>query len=156
MPDLGLACPAACPKPCRPMPNSFGKIFSISTWGESHGPSVGVVIDGVPPALPLNESEVQADLDRRRPGQSEITTPRKEADAVEFLSGLFEGRTTGHPIAMLVRTPTPGPGPTTRCAGLSGPRTPISLTRPNMASAIIAAADAPPRAKPSAVWPPAP
>ena len=85
------------------MPNSFGKIFSISTWGESHGPSVGVVIDGCPPMLPLTQAEVQADLDRRRPGQSDITTPRKEADAVEFLSGLFEGRTTGHPIAMLVR-----------------------------------------------------
>ncbi len=85
------------------MPNSFGKLFQISTWGESHGPSVGVVIDGCPPALPLTEAEVQADLDRRRPGQSDITTPRKEADAVEFLSGLFEGRTTGQPLAMLVR-----------------------------------------------------
>ena len=85
------------------MPNSFGKLFSISTWGESHGPAVGVVIDGCPPALPLTASEVQAELDRRRPGQSDITTPRKEADAVEFLSGLFEGRTTGHPLAMLVR-----------------------------------------------------
>ncbi len=84
------------------MPNSFGKLFSISTWGESHGPAVGVVIDGCPPLLPLTESEVQADLDRRRPGQSDITTPRKEADTVEFLSGLFEGRTTGHPLAMLV------------------------------------------------------
>ena len=85
------------------MPNSFGKLFSISTWGESHGPSVGVVIDGCPPALPLAESEIQAELDRRRPGQSDITTPRKEADAVEILSGLFEGRTTGHPLALLVR-----------------------------------------------------
>ena len=85
------------------MPNSFGKLFSISTWGESHGPSVGVVVDGCPPALPLTEAEVQADLDRRRPGQSDITTPRKEADTVEFLSGVFEGRTTGHPLAMLVR-----------------------------------------------------
>jgi chorismate synthase len=85
------------------VPNSFGKLFSISTWGESHGPSVGVVIDGCPPSLPLTEAEVQAELDRRRPGQSDITTPRKEADAVEFLSGLFEGRTTGQPLAMLVR-----------------------------------------------------
>lgn len=85
------------------MPNSFGKLFQISTWGESHGPSVGVVIDGCPPQLPLTESEVQSELDRRRPGQSDITTPRKEADTVEFLSGLFEGRTTGHPLAMLVR-----------------------------------------------------
>lgn len=85
------------------VPNSFGKLFQISTWGESHGPSVGVVVDGCPPALPLTEAEIQADLDRRRPGQSDITTPRKEADAVEFLSGIFDGRTTGQPLAMLVR-----------------------------------------------------
>ncbi len=85
------------------MPNTFGKLFTISTWGESHGPTVGVVVDGCPPRLPLTEAEVQADLDRRRPGQSDITTPRKEEDKVEFLSGLFEGRTTGHPLAMLVR-----------------------------------------------------
>lgn len=85
------------------MPNTFGKLFSISTWGESHGPTVGVVIDGCPPGLPLTAAEVQAELDRRRPGQSDITTPRKEADAVEILSGLFEGRTTGQPLAMLVR-----------------------------------------------------
>jgi len=87
----------------RAVSNSFGKLFRITTWGESHGPSVGVVIDGCPPRLPLAEADVQAELDRRRPGQSRITTPRKEADTVEFLSGLFEGRTTGHPLAMLVR-----------------------------------------------------
>ena len=85
------------------MSNSFGHLFRISTWGESHGPSIGVVIDGCPPRLPLAEAEVQAELDRRRPGQSDITTPRKEADKVEFLSGVFEGRTTGQPLAMLVR-----------------------------------------------------
>jgi chorismate synthase len=85
------------------VPNSFGKLFTISTWGESHGPSVGVVIDGCPPRLPLTQAGVQAELDRRRPGQSDITTPRKEADTVEFLSGLFEGATTGQPLAMLVR-----------------------------------------------------
>jgi len=85
------------------VPNSFGKLFTVSTWGESHGPTVGVVIDGCPPRLPLTEAEVQAELDRRRPGQSEITTPRKEADKVEFLAGIFEGCTTGHPLAMLVR-----------------------------------------------------
>ena len=83
--------------------NSFGKLFTATTWGESHGPSVGVVVDGCPPGLPLEAAEIQADLDRRRPGQSDITTPRKEADTVEILSGLFEGRTTGHPLAMLVR-----------------------------------------------------
>lgn len=85
------------------MPNTFGKLFTIATWGESHGPAVGVVIDGCPARLLLTEAEVQAELDRRRPGQSDITTPRKEADKVEFLSGLFEGVTTGHPLAMLVR-----------------------------------------------------
>jgi chorismate synthase len=85
------------------VPNSFGKLFTITTWGESHGPTVGVVIDGCPPRLPLTEAEVQVELDRRRPGQSEITTPRKEEDRVEFISGMFDGRTTGHPLAMLVR-----------------------------------------------------
>ena len=85
------------------MPNSFGHLFRITTWGESHGPSIGVVVDGCPPRLPLTEADIQADLDRRRPGQSDITTPRKEADKVEFLSGLFDGRTTGQPLAMLVR-----------------------------------------------------
>lgn len=85
------------------MPNSFGKLFSITTWGESHGGGVGVVIDGCPPRLPLSAAEIQADLDRRRPGQSDITTPRKEADEVIILSGLYEGRTTGAPISMMVR-----------------------------------------------------
>jgi chorismate synthase len=85
------------------VPNTFGKLFTIATWGESHGPAVGVVIDGCPARLPLTEAEVQSELDRRRPGQSDITTPRKEEDKIEFLSGLFEGATTGHPLAMLVR-----------------------------------------------------
>lgn len=98
----GLACRRASTNAgC--VPNSFGKLFTISTWGESHGPSVGVVIDGCPPRLPLTQAEVQAELDRRRPGQSDITTPRKEADTVEFLSGIFEDTTTGQPLAMLVR-----------------------------------------------------
>lgn len=85
------------------MPNSFGKLFTISTWGESHGPGIGVVIDGCPPRLPITTAEIQAELDRRRPGQSDIVTPRKEADAVEILSGVYEGRTTGTPIALWVR-----------------------------------------------------
>ena len=84
------------------MPNSFGKFFTITTWGESHGSSVGVLVDGCPPGLPLAESEIQAELDRRRPGQSDITTPRKEADAVRIIAGHFEGKTTGAPLAMLV------------------------------------------------------
>jgi chorismate synthase len=85
------------------MPNSFGKLFSISTWGESHGPGIGVVVDGCPPRLPLTPVDIQVELDRRRPGQSDIVTPRKEADAVEILSGVYEGRTTGTPIALWVR-----------------------------------------------------
>ncbi len=85
------------------MGSTFGHLFRISTWGESHGGGVGVVIDGCPPRIPLCEEDLQRDLDRRRPGQSEITTPRKEADQAEILSGTFEGLTLGSPIAILVR-----------------------------------------------------
>jgi chorismate synthase len=92
------------------MPNTFGKLFTLSTWGESHGAAVGVVIDGCPPGLPLAEADIQPDLDRRKPGQSSITTPRREADAVEILSGVFEGKTTGAPISMLVRNGDARPG----------------------------------------------
>jgi chorismate synthase len=84
------------------MANSFGKLFTISTWGESHGGGLGVVIDGCPPGLPIDAAEIQADLDRRRPGQSDLTTQRKEADAVTILSGVFEGRTLGTPVALAV------------------------------------------------------
>lgn len=92
------------------MPNSFGKFFEITTWGESHGAGIGVVVDGCPPRLPLAAEEIQAELDRRRPGQSDIVTPRKEEDRVEILSGLFEGRTTGTPISMWVRNSDQRPG----------------------------------------------
>ena len=85
------------------MGNSFGKLFRISSWGESHGGGIGVVIDGCPPRLPLSVDDIQPDLERRRPGQSKLTTPRDEADQVEILSGIFEGLTLGTPIAMLVR-----------------------------------------------------
>ena len=85
------------------MGNTFGKLFSITTWGESHGPALGVVIDGCPPGLPLQVIDIQSALDRRRPGQSTITSPRAEADQVEILSGVFEGRTLGTPIGLLIR-----------------------------------------------------
>ncbi|MFN7138087.1 MAG: chorismate synthase [Limisphaerales bacterium] len=85
------------------MANSFGHLFRISTWGESHGGGVGVVIDGCPPRLELSEADIQPDLDRRRPGQSKIVTPRKEADAIQILSGVFEGKTLGTPISMWVK-----------------------------------------------------
>lgn len=85
------------------MGNTFGHLFRISTFGESHGGGVGVVIDGCPPLVSIDSGEIQAELDRRRPGQSKITTPRKEADTCEILSGVFEGKTLGTPIAILVR-----------------------------------------------------
>lgn len=85
------------------MSSSFGSLFRISTFGESHGGGVGVVVDGCPPRLAIDEAVIQADLDRRRPGQSRLVTQRDEADQVEILSGVFEGYTTGTPIALLVR-----------------------------------------------------
>ncbi len=85
------------------MANTFGHLFRITTWGESHGGGVGVVVDGCPPRLKLTETDIQPDLDRRRPGQSRIVTPRKEADTVQILSGTFEGKTLGTPISMWVR-----------------------------------------------------
>lgn len=86
--------------------STFGTAFSITTWGESHGAGVGVVIDGCPAGLSLSESDIQAFLDRRRPGQSVYTTPRKESDTVSILSGIFEGKTTGTPISLVVYNET--------------------------------------------------
>src|ERR671930_26538 len=84
------------------MGNTFGHLFRITTWGESHGGGVGVVIDGCPPRLALAEEDIQRELDRRRPGQSKVTTPRQEEDRCQILSGVFEGRTLGSPISILV------------------------------------------------------
>ncbi|MCS1411270.1 MAG: Chorismate synthase [Verrucomicrobia subdivision 3 bacterium] len=84
------------------MGNTFGEIFRLTTWGESHGGGIGVVVDGCPPKIPLTEADIQPDLDRRRPGQSKIVTPRDEKDQVKILSGTFEGLTLGTPISMLV------------------------------------------------------
>jgi chorismate synthase len=85
------------------MSSSFGQLFTITTFGESHGPAVGVVVDGMPPGITVDAADIQRELDRRRPGQSALTTQRQEADRVEVLSGIFEGVTLGTPIAMLVR-----------------------------------------------------
>lgn len=85
------------------MGNTFGQLFRVTTWGESHGGGVGVVVDGCPPRLPLTEADIQPDLDRRRPGQSKIVTPRKETDTIAILSGTFEGQTLGTPISLLVK-----------------------------------------------------
>ena len=82
--------------------NSFGEAFRFTTWGESHGPAIGCVVDGVPPRIPLAAEELQVWLDARKPGQSRFTTQRREADQVQILSGLFEGRTTGTPISLVI------------------------------------------------------
>ena len=82
--------------------NTFGHVFRFSTWGESHGPALGAVVDGCPPGIPLSESDIQPFLDRRRPGQSKFTTQRQEPDTVKILSGVFEGRTTGTPISLMI------------------------------------------------------
>ena len=80
----------------------YGKHFQISTWGESHGKALGVVVDGCPAGIPLTEADIQKFLDRRKPGQNRYSTPRKEDDAVEILSGVFDGKTTGTPISLVV------------------------------------------------------
>ncbi|MDW8291427.1 MAG: chorismate synthase, partial [Armatimonadota bacterium] len=84
------------------MGSTFGHLFRITTFGESHGKAVGVVVDGCPPQLPLCEEEIQRELDRRRPGQSKLVTQRRESDTVHILSGVFEGKTLGTPICLLV------------------------------------------------------
>ena len=83
--------------------STYGNIFKITTWGESHGKALGVVVDGCPAGLKLNEDDIQKFLNRRKPGQSKYTTQRKEDDKVEILSGVFEGKTTGTPISMIVK-----------------------------------------------------
>ena len=85
------------------MGNTFGKIYKISTYGESHGKSIGVVIDGCPSGIEIDTNYIQSELDRRKPGQSKITTPRKENDLIEVLSGVFEGKSTGAPISLQIK-----------------------------------------------------
>src|SRR5919107_5929063 len=82
--------------------NTFGTLFRFTSWGESHGPAIGVVVDGVPPRLPLAEADIQHWLDKRRPGQSRFTTQRREPDEVRILSGVFEGLTTGAPVSLVI------------------------------------------------------
>ena len=82
--------------------NSFGHLFRFTTWGESHGPAIGCVVDGCPPRIPLSEADIQTFLDKRRPGTSRFVTQRNEPDAVKILSGVFEGQTTGTPISLLI------------------------------------------------------
>ena len=83
--------------------NTFGRVFTVTSFGESHGPAIGCVVDGCPPGLALSVEDIQQDLDRRKPGTSRHVTQRQESDTVEILSGVFEGKTTGTPIALLIR-----------------------------------------------------
>src|SRR3954451_17354745 len=83
--------------------NTLGKLYCVTSFGESHGPAIGCVVDGCPPGLPLSEADIQQELDRRKPGTSRHVTQRRESDTVEILSGVFEGRTTGTPIALRIR-----------------------------------------------------
>ena len=82
--------------------NTFGKIFRFTTWGESHGPAIGCIVDGCPPNISIKEQDIQIELDKRKPGQSKFTTQRKEDDKVQILSGVFEGKTTGTPISLII------------------------------------------------------
>ena len=92
------------------MGNTFGHLFRVTTWGESHGAAIGVVIDGCPPLLPLSEADIQPDLDRRAPGQSALVTQRKESDTVRILSGVFEGKTLGTPVSLAIDNEDMRPG----------------------------------------------
>jgi chorismate synthase len=94
----------------RTVGNTFGHLFRVTTWGESHGAAIGVVVDGCPPLLPLHEADIQPDLDRRAPGQSALVTQRKESDTVRIMSGVFEGRTLGTPISLMIVNEDMRPG----------------------------------------------
>ena len=83
--------------------STFGRKFTVTTWGESHGKALGAVVDGCPAGLPLTEEDIQLYLNRRKPGQSRYTTARREGDTVEILSGVFEGKTTGTPVSLMIR-----------------------------------------------------
>ena len=121
--------------------NTFGTLFRLTTFGESHGPGIGGIIDGMPAGIPVDLDFIQSELNRRKPGQSALTTPRKENDCVELLSGVFDGRTTGCPIGFLVRNENQHWPTTTICAMCSAHRTLTLLTKLNMVSAITGVAD---------------
>ena len=136
--------------------NTFGALFKVTTFGEWHGKALGAVIDGCPPNLDLGEADIQAELDRRRPGAHKASTSRKEEDRVEILSGVFEGKTTGTPIALLIHNRMPTAATYEDCVISSGRARGISPTRKNTVSAITAAGAALRGARRRRGWPPAP
>lgn len=121
--------------------STFGNQFKITTWGESHGKAVGVVIDGCPAGLALTESDIQYYLNLRKPGQSRYTTPRKEEDAVEIMSGIFEGRTTGTPISLIVYNKNARSSDYSDIADTIVPDMQTTPLMPSTVSEITAAAD---------------
>jgi len=129
------------------MGNTFGQLFRVTTFGESHGGGIGVVIDGCPPRVEISESDIQRELDRRRPGQSKLTTQRKEQDRCEILSGVFEGKTLGTAVAIQFGTETLGLKITSRSQANFARHTPIILMRRNTEFETGRAAVARPRAK---------
>ena len=130
--------------------STFGKKFTVTTWGESHGKALGAVVDGVPAGLFLTETDIQAYLDRRKPGQSRYTTARNEGDEVEILSGVFEGQTTGTPISMIVRNKDQRYMIMEILQIHTGRDMLILALTANMVSGTTEAADVPPDVKPSA------
>ena len=131
------------------MGNTFGQLFRVTTFGESHGGGVGVVIDGCPPKIDISETEIQRELDRRRPGQSKITTQRKEEDRCKILSGVFAGKTLGTPIAVLVHNKDARPEDYLGLRENFDHHMPISLMRPSMEFGTGRVVAARRRAKPS-------
>ena len=120
--------------------NTIGEAFRLTTFGESHGPVLGCIIDGCPPGLTLSTADIQPDMDRRRPGQSHVTTQRREADEVEIVSGVFEGKTTGVPIALLVKNTDQRSRDYEAIKDVLGRGMRITLISGNTASVIIAVA----------------
>ncbi len=120
--------------------STFGQVFRVTNFGESHGPAIGCVIDGCPPGMALSEADIQPELDRRRPGTSRHVTQRNEPDAVEIVSGVFEGLTTGTPICLLIRNTDQRSGDYDDLSTPSGPATPTTPTGASTACAIRAAA----------------
>ena len=121
----------------------WGEVFRISTWGESHGEGVGVVVDGAPAGISLSEEDIQKCLDRRKPGETKYSTPRKEGDKVKIMSGVFEGKTTGTPISMVIILTLQ-----TYFARVMR----ISRLMPSTDSVTTEAVDVPPDVRPLAVW----
>ena len=130
--------------------STFGTLFKITTWGESHGPAVGVVIDGCPAGLSLTSEDIQLFLDRRRPGQNQFTTSRKEADAAQILSGVFEGCTTGAPISVMVKNEDPHSHDYEMLKNCYRPGHADYTLKPNMEFGITGEEAGPPAEKPSA------